>query len=116
MKILIAEDDESIRSLLCEVLEFEGHQCETAIDGLAAMRLFEAGGDFELLISDYQMPNTDGLGLLRWCREKNFQLPVILLSASRTALGINSISAIPTVFLPKPISIDDLLRAVRASH
>jgi CheY-like chemotaxis protein len=114
MKILIAEDDEDIRSLLREVLEGEGHQCEVAANGEDAMRLFERGNQFELLISDYRMPRADGIGLIRWCREKQIQLPVIFLSASRIALSPDSIALKEgrAEFLRKPVDMDDLLRAV----
>jgi DNA-binding response OmpR family regulator len=118
VKILIAEDDADIRSLLRDILEYEGHDCETAEDGLAAMRLFEEGHQYELLISDYRMPNTDGLGLLRWCRERRIRLPVILLSASRVLLKREQIAleGCSAAYLHKPVNMDDLLSAVNACH
>src|SRR5438445_12053356 len=67
MKVLIAEDDPISRHLLQRTLEQWGYEVVTANDGEEAWRLFEPA-DFPLVISDWVMPDVDGLELVRRIR------------------------------------------------
>ena len=63
-KIILAEDDESMRAFLTRSLTRVGHEVCSVCDGLEALPYF-AGGDFDLLVTDIVMPGMDGLELAR---------------------------------------------------
>jgi CheY-like chemotaxis protein len=67
MKVLLADDDPVSRRLLQSYLEKWGHQVTAACDGAEAWRLFEAG-EFRIVLSDWIMPEMDGLELIRRIR------------------------------------------------
>lgn len=81
-RILLAEDDNDIVRLLTRHLRREGFEVVHAADGAEALALFPTSGA-SLLISDVEMPNLDGLGLLRAIREHpaGKHLPVMMLTA-----------------------------------
>jgi len=118
MKILLVEDDASIRSTLRELLEMEGYQCKEAVDGLEAKEILEQDKSFELLISDFRMPRWDGVQLLEWCRLNNIHVPVIFITANadlftREKLALQDCCA---ALLKKPVSLDDLLKEVELAR
>jgi CheY-like chemotaxis protein len=63
------------------MLTSSGSQCRTAADGLEALALLDSGEDFELLLTNLMMPNSDGLGLLTRTKEK-FPDPTVQISRS----------------------------------
>jgi len=81
MRILIAEDDDNFRSLITEVLEQAGHTAMAETNGrLAWERLLAEGAD--MLVTDINMPDLDGFGLLRNIRGHAVYaaLPVLMLT------------------------------------
>ena len=63
-KILIAEDDEAVRSLVLRALGEDGHDLTATADGAAALAaLVRHNGDFDLLLTDVKMPTMDGIAL-----------------------------------------------------
>lgn len=79
-KILVVDDEESIRELYKAELADEGYQVELAADGREALRLLEEFRP-DLVTLDIKMPGTDGIEVLRRIREKDSTIPVILVSA-----------------------------------
>ena len=77
-KILLAEDDDSMRRLLEIILEKAGYEVLSAEDGLKALEL-SLENDFHALVADAVMPNMTGYDLCRIIREQK-NLPVIMLS------------------------------------
>ena len=65
MKVLIAEDDAVSRRILWSMVESLGHKCLGANDGLEAWETYQSTADIEVVISDWMMPNMDGLELCR---------------------------------------------------
>lgn len=78
-KILLAEDDDSMRRLLEIILEKAGYEVLSAEDGLQALEL-SLENDFHALVADAVMPNMTGYDLCRVIREQNDDVPVIILS------------------------------------
>ena len=90
-RILIADDEPEIRSLMRLYLENEGYEIEEARNGREALKMLESG-DFSLCLLDIMMPEMDGFHVLRKVREES-QIPVIIISAKdadpEKILGLN---------------------------
>ena len=110
-KILIVDDEPSIRSLVRDVLELEGHDIIEAPDGPSALALVDSD-DPALMVLDIMMPGMSGLDVLRTLRREHSgtDLPIILLTAAAdddtTWAGW---TAGASVFLPKPFDPNHLL-------
>ena len=78
-RILIADDEKEIRSLLRLYLENDGYEVVEAADGAEALEKM-AGGDIDLCLLDIMMPKIDGFHVLRKLRETS-RIPVIIISA-----------------------------------
>lgn len=89
--ILIAEDSASVRKFITIALKIEGYKIITAVDGMDALEKLPEDG-IDLLITDLDMPNIDGLKLIRTFREdpKYIDLPIIILSSLSKDEDINS--------------------------
>lgn len=107
--ILVVDDELYIVEFVATVLEDEGYRVERAYNGREALARLARGG-CDLLITDNMMPHLSGLQLINRLRaEPTLDLPVILMSAVTPQSPIP-----PTVFLPKPFGLDDLLARVEA--
>ena len=79
MKVLIVDDEEMIRGVLREYVEFEGGEAFEAADGMQAVRMCRES-DFDIIIMDIMMPKLDGFSAVKEIKKiKN--IPVIMLSA-----------------------------------
>jgi DNA-binding response OmpR family regulator len=79
MRILIVDDEKSIRDLLCQLCTREGHAVVTAESVPDALAHLKAG-DFELLITDIVMPQIDGLALVRRARALQPEIVAIVIT------------------------------------
>jgi two-component system response regulator PilR (NtrC family) len=79
-RILVADDELSMREFLKILLESEGHETRLAVNGAEALAML-GRETFDLLISDIRMPDMDGLHLLEQARRDHPQLPVVLITA-----------------------------------
>jgi CheY-like chemotaxis protein len=86
-QVLLVEDDPALSDLVGQMLEQLGASVIRARSARAALRAF-AGSPVDLLVSDMVMPGSmDGLALVRRLREKNDQLPVVLMTGFSSAAG-----------------------------
>lgn len=113
LKILLAEDEPSIREILSELIIDEGHECISATDGLDASEKVMKE-TFDLLITDFHMPRMNGALLYKWCREKDLKLPFIFITANQELyfedkLGFSDVN-IP--LLKKPIDFNNLIEVI----
>jgi DNA-binding NtrC family response regulator len=112
--LLIVDDDPDIADTVGEILRLAGHECRVAHDGRSALdEVFTRPPDLALL--DVEMPVLTGpeLALTLFLRNCGYEkIPVILASG---VVGLREVaSAVGTpYFLPKPYSIDELMRMVR---
>ena len=78
--LLILEDDQDTQTLLKRILEKAGYETTTAGDGIEAL-LYLGKKDFDLILSDVNMPNLDGIKLLELNNQRGITIPVIFLTA-----------------------------------
>jgi len=79
MKILIVDDEEMIRGVLKEYVEFEGNEAFEAADGMEAVKMCK-DNDYDVVLMDVMMPRLDGFSAVKEIR-KFKDVPVIMLSA-----------------------------------
>lgn len=118
MKILIAEDDAVSRRLLQSHLEKWGHEVVIAKDGAEAWSLFEAG-EFFFVITDWMMPEMDGVELIRRIRErpdKGYPFIILLTARSETEDIVVGLEAGGDDFVTKPFNHSELRVRVRAGE
>lgn len=107
-RILVIEDDRDIRFLIRNSLYDEGYVVSEAEHGRAALDLIASGFEPDLILLDLMMPVMSGTEFLRELRQRRPELPVILITASRTHPPLDP----ATTLLEKPFSIQELRRAV----
>jgi CheY-like chemotaxis protein len=79
-RILLAEDDESVRAFVARALQHRGHSVEEAEDGLEALELLDVGARYDLLITDIVMPGLDGIALALKVARDFPDMPVLLIT------------------------------------
>lgn len=81
-RILIADDEKHIRLALSLLLRQEGYAVEMAADGAEALRMLTGPhrDSYQLLITDLQMPELDGFGLIDQLRQQQIDIPVIVIT------------------------------------
>jgi two-component system chemotaxis sensor kinase CheA len=81
-RVLVVDDQFIVRELERSILDTAGYQVQTACDGREALRAISDGGSFDLVVSDLQMPELDGLGLLAAIRSdpEHARLPVVIVT------------------------------------
>lgn len=113
MRILVADDEPSIRRALDRVLTDEGHDVMAAPDGESAIRLLERGERFDLLILDYMMPGVSGAVVGMRARELRSDQAVIF-SSGYVYADESIAAAVPGArHLPKPIDPGELLDLIK---
>ncbi|MHC4598024.1 MAG: sigma-54-dependent transcriptional regulator [Planctomycetota bacterium] len=113
LNILVVDDEEFIRDELCEALQDEGFETQSAGDGQAALDLARNGA-FDLCISDIRMPVLDGIGLLKKLREVSPETMVIMMTAYaelQTAIDALRFGAVD--YLLKPFKVEEILTKAR---
>jgi two-component system chemotaxis sensor kinase CheA len=82
-KVLVVDDQFTVRELQRSILEAAGYRVETARDGREALTCVSGEGDVELVVTDIQMPEMDGIELLKAIREdqEHSSLPVVIITA-----------------------------------
>lgn len=118
-KILIVDDDASIRSMLLIVLKEENRELLTANDAIEALKIL-TDEKVELLISDIKMPDITGIALLKKVKTVNPELPVIMITAyASTDEAVEAMKLGAFDYITKPFNIDELKvvveRALNAS-
>jgi CheY-like chemotaxis protein len=111
-KILIADDDASCRKTTSALLKSFGYECHCAASGQEAC-VFLENGEFDLLISDIEMPGNRDLHLIETLPQVQAGLPVILMTGYPTVqTAVQSIGLSVTAYLIKPVDPEVLLEKV----
>ena len=113
MNILLAEDQNMVRSALAALLKLEGNAKVTeACDGDAALKQLKQG-QFDLLLTDIEMPGYTGIELAEWVRDNRPELKVIIITTfGRAGYIRRALEAGVTGFLLKDAPIEELLDAI----
>ena len=119
-KILLVDDDESVRLALGRFLDSKGYAHVDA-DGVAAVRELLRGQSVDAAVVDFSLPDGDGLDVLRTLKAQDPSLPVLLLTGHGTIdLAVKAIKEGAEQFLTKPVELPALLvlldRALDASR
>jgi DNA-binding response OmpR family regulator len=114
MRVLVAEDDEGLRSVLERGLRENGYVVDATVDGQQALRYLDAY-DYEVAILDWRMPKVTGLEVIQQLRRRGSSLPVLMLTA-RDAAGdrVTGLDEGADDYLIKPFDFAELLARIRA--
>jgi DNA-binding response OmpR family regulator len=113
MKILIAEDETMLLKIMELRLKKEGHQVITVTDGREALRQLDTN-TFDLVITDIMMPFISGLEIISIVKERNKNLPVIILSAmGQENVVVEAFKLGADDFITKPLSPNELSMRIR---
>lgn len=111
-RILVVEDERPVRMLLRVVLESAGATVVEAENGQQALRLLEVEGLFDLLVSDMNMPELDGAGLVAAVRGRwGNAMPVLMCSAMDVIAQSPQLGPLVQGVISKPFSPPALVRA-----
>ena len=111
-KILIVEDELGIRVLLSEVLLNAGFQVSLAEDGMESLDQMQSS-NFDLVITDLQMPRLDGIGLLKWMKKAGRKEKIIVMTGSAMDQRLEE-EDVPHVVthLEKPFGMENFVNVV----
>lgn len=113
-KILVAEDDEDTRQLMCRTLERQGFEVVTAEDGLQAYD-FALIQRPDLIITDVSMPGADGAHFVRRVRDtaEIAATPIIVTTGFGTGSATFTLTVGADAYEPKPVDPESLMATVR---
>jgi two-component system nitrogen regulation response regulator NtrX len=112
-KILIVDDEKSIRKTLREILEYEKYAVDEAADGIEAINMIQKEG-YDVLLCDIKMPKMDGIELLDKIMELNLEVPVVMISGHGTIeTAVEAVKKGAFDFIAKPLDLNRLLVTIR---
>jgi len=113
-RVLLAEDDRSVREALVMALELEGYEVEATTNGEQALAAFD-GFRPDVVVLDVMMPTIDGLTACRRLRARKVATPILMLTArDQVADRVSGLDAGADDYVVKPFSLDELLARLRA--
>jgi putative nucleotidyltransferase with HDIG domain len=113
-RILVVDDEESIREVVCAMLTAAGYRCIAAASGSAALQLLDSEEPFELMLSDLMMAEMQGDVLLERAKQKFPSMEVIMVRAvSDLSVALEAIRNGAYDYLTKPFDREQLLDRVR---
>jgi EAL domain-containing protein (putative c-di-GMP-specific phosphodiesterase class I) len=113
-EVLVVDDDDEVRKLMHRILTRAGLEVEAAASAGEALEILKRGRRFEAIVTDLMMPEMDGMQLLRFVRQLDLDVPMIIVTGNPTLE-----SAILTMehggfrYLPKPVENERLVQVVR---
>jgi CheY-like chemotaxis protein len=113
-RVLIADDEDSMRTLVARAIAMDGHETVTAQDGAEALEILTSeGGAFDLLLTDIQMPVMDGIALALSAARDFPRLTILLMTGfADQRERASNLSAIAHDVIAKPFSVADIRTAV----
>ncbi len=112
-RVLVVDDERSMRALLDIVLRREGYEVVLADDGRSAIEVLQARA-VDLVISDIKMPDVSGVEVLRAAKQADPDLPVVMITAfASTDTAVEAMRLGACDYLSKPFDVDELKLKVR---
>ena len=113
-KILIADDEDSMRQLVARAIAMDGHEVVTAQDGAEALEILtREDGAFDLLLTDIQMPVMDGIALALSAARDYPDLTILLMTGfADQRERASNLNALVHDVVTKPFSVADIRTAV----
>ncbi|MDH3891954.1 MAG: response regulator [candidate division Zixibacteria bacterium] len=110
-RILVVDDDDTFRETLTSMLRAHDYIPVSASSAADALKELD-NGDVDAVISDIRMPDTDGITLMQKIKQKNPEMPVILITGFMSTLepGADSLSSTPDGFLQKPFKVEKIIK------
>jgi DNA-binding response OmpR family regulator len=113
VKILLVEDDETLRYIVKDNLEQHKYEVEVAENGEIALELFKQN-HFDLILLDVMLPKIDGFQVAKTIRSSDEHVPIIFLTArSMTEDRITGLTLGGDDYIPKPFSMEELLLKIK---
>ncbi len=112
-KILVIDDERSIRNTLKDVLEYEKYEVDLAEQGPEGIELFSQGS-YDAVLCDIKMAKMDGIEVLQKLQEQSTDVPVIMISGhGNIDTAVDAIKKGAFDFLEKPLDLNRLLITIR---
>ncbi len=112
-KILVIDDEQSIRRTLKDILEYEKYEVEVAEDGFEGLEKAEAA-EYDVILCDIKMPKMDGIEVLEKLQEKTPDSTVVMISGHGTIdAAVESIKKGAFDFISKPLDLNRLMITIR---
>jgi DNA-binding response OmpR family regulator len=112
-RVLVIEDDRHVRSLLCDALRTWGYQVDAAADGREGLESFDPERH-DAILTDFAMPELSGVEVVAGVRDRDREVPVIMLTGSIRNLEHDG-RRLGFQVLYKPLDIDSLRQVLRES-
>jgi excisionase family DNA binding protein len=110
-RVLVVDDEASIRDLLAQTLALADYDVDVAVDGRGALDRIRLD-PYDLLIADLKMPGMDGLSVIREAKRLKNNLPVIIITGYSTeSSAIEAVNLGVTGYLTKPFRVPQVLAA-----
>jgi len=106
-KILIVDDEKEIREVSQNLLERAGYQVDVCENGEEALQLLDKGADYQLVLTDFDMPGINGLELIREIEKKYPRCKTLLMSGTPFGNNIDTIH-----YLLKPFNFAELISMI----
>jgi DNA-binding response OmpR family regulator len=114
MRVLVAEDDDGLRSVLARGLQENGYVVDVTADGEEALR-YLATYEYDVAVLDWRMPKVSGLEVIERLRGRGSALPILMLTARDAATDrVTGLDGGADDYLVKPFDFAELLARVRA--
>ena len=114
MRVLVADDENSVREALRRALVLEGYEVDLASGGLEALATVSSGRS-DVMVLDVLMPDMDGLEVCRRLRKQGDRIPILMLTArDAVADRVEGLEAGADDYLVKPFDLEELLARLRA--
>jgi DNA-binding response OmpR family regulator len=114
MRILLTEDDDSVRAFVSRALQLDGHKVDTASNGVEALeQLTDKDGRYDLLVTDVKMPQMDGIALAHEAADQWPGLPILLMTGfADQRERAEDLSQVIRDVVTKPFTLQQIREAV----
>ncbi len=111
--ILIIDDEKAIRKTLTEILAFEGHKIDEAVDGEEGLKKFTEK-TYDVILCDIKMPKMDGVEFLEKAKQQNPDIPIIMISGhGNIDTAVDAVKKGAYDYISKPPDLNRLLITIR---